>query len=159
VNAAYIKPFIQGIRSVFGTMVNLEVAIGTPTIKSEPLSTYDVSGVIGISGEVVGSIVLSFPAETAQQIVARFSGEECDVTSPDFADAVGELVNMVSGAGKADLPHKGASISCPSVVVGKNHRIATGHETPCVVVPCKTECGQFVIEIALKEATVGAAAA
>lgn len=149
--ASYIKPFIASIQNVFATMLQLPVSVGTPRLKEDQHSQSDVSGIIGLSGDVTGSVVLSFPRETAERIVALFTGTPLTVDSPDFADAVGELVNMVSGGAKAMFTGKKASISCPSVVVGSSHVVAGQSDTPCVVIPCTTDCGALVIEIAIRD--------
>jgi chemotaxis protein CheX len=150
-DASYITPFMTSIQNVFSTMFQLPVEIGEPRIKTESKTTHDVSGIIGVSGEMIGTIVLSMPSDTAESIVALFTGMEMTTESDDFADAIGELVNMISGNAKAEFQRKGVSISCPSVVIGSGHRVASNSGTPCVMIPCTTDCGEVVLEIALKE--------
>ena len=38
--------------------------------------TADVSGIIGFSGDVMGSVVLSFAKDTAMKLVSAFAGKE-----------------------------------------------------------------------------------
>ncbi len=149
-DASYISPFVSSIQNVFTMMLQLPVTVGNPRIKTGGKASHDVSGVIGMSGDVVGSIVLSFPRSTAESVVSLFSGEQLGVDSPDFADAIGELVNMVSGGAKAEFTGKRVSISCPSVVVGENHHIAMQKDVPCVVIPCETDCGELTIEVSIQ---------
>jgi len=151
-DASMISPFVNAIQNVFSTMFQLPVEIGDPRLKTDRKATHDVSGIIGVSGEMVGTIVLSMPMEAAQSIVTLFTGMEFEETSDDFADAVGELVNMISGNAKAEFQRKGVSISCPSVVLGEGHTIAVQSGTPCVLIPCSTDCGEVVLEVALREA-------
>ena len=158
-DANMITPFVNSIQNVFSTMFQLPVEIGDPRIKSDRKATHDVSGIIGVSGEMVGTIVLSMSSAAAQSIVTLFTGTEFSVESDDFADAVGELVNMISGNAKAEFQRKGVSITCPSVVIGENHTIAVQSGTPCVLIPCTTDCGEVVLEVAIREAEVEAAAA
>ena len=146
-----ITPFIHSIQNVFTTMLQLPVEIGEPSLKRERTATHDVSGIIGVSGEMVGTIVLSMPIAAAESVVQLFTGETFETNSLDFADAVGELVNMVSGNAKAEFQRKGVSISCPSVVIGSNHVVSTQSGTPCVKIPCATDCGEVVLEVALRE--------
>lgn len=156
-DAAYITPFIASIQNVFATMMQLKVTIGDPHIKNDQHTTYDISGIIGMSGDVVGSVVVSFPENTATACVALFSGTQLETNNPDFADAIGELVNMISGGAKGMFQgKKKVSISCPSVVVGKGHTVARQKDTPCVVIPCITDCGELVIEIAIRETQAAA---
>lgn len=151
-DASMITPFVNAIQNVFSTMFQLPVEIGEPRIKADRKATHDVSGIIGVSGEMQGTIVLSMPLETASSVVTLFTGVEFEADSADFADAVGELVNMISGNAKAEFQRKGVSISCPSVVIGADHTIAVQSGTPCVLIPCSTDCGEVVLEVALREA-------
>lgn len=146
----YIKPFIASIQNVFSTMMQLEVQTLAPFLRQDNNPDLDVSGVIGMSGDVTGSVVLSFPQGTAENLVALFSGQKADMGSPEFADAIGELVNMVAGGAKAMFKNRKCSISTPSVIVGKNHRIAQQSDVPCIVIPCNTNCGAVHILIAIK---------
>jgi len=150
-DAQYITPFIQSIQNVFTTMLHVPVTIKAPTIKTSRSASFDVSGIIGMSGDVVGSVVLSFPKPTAEKLVASFCGMDLPADSPDFADAIGELVNMVSGCAKGMFVDKDVSISCPSVVIGADHSINVRSDTPCISIPCTTDCGDLAIEIAIKE--------
>lgn len=150
----YITPFIKSITNVFSTMLNMPVTINEPSIKTSSSATYDVSGIIGMSGDVIGSVVLSFSTDTAKKLVTAFCGMELAADSADFADAVGELVNMVSGSAKGMFVDKDVSISCPSVVIGPGHQINTRSDTPCISIPCSTQCGDLTIEIAIREADI-----
>lgn len=155
---AFITPFITSVQNVFSTMLQLPVTVGAPTIKQSPGTTHDVSGIIGMSGDVVGCIVLSFHRQTSVRLVALFTGTEMTTENPDFADAIGELTNMISGNAKGMFTgKKKVTISCPSVIVGDNHQVARPRDVPCIVIPCTTDCGEFVLEIAIADRSAGAA--
>lgn len=155
----FISPFIHSVQNVFSTMLQLPVSVGEPRLKEGARGSHDVSGIIGMSGDVVGCVVLSLSSETAQRIVSLFTGEQTSPESDDFADAIGELVNMISGGAKANFPGGAVSISAPSVVMGAGHTIARQREVPCVIIPCATDCGDLVIEIAIQAHSSPAAAA
>ena len=151
----FVTAFIKSISNVFSTMLQLPVEVGEPTIKTGDEHPYDVSGIIGMSGEVVGSVVLSFPRDTAERIVAIFTGEQMSIDSDDFPDAIGELVNMVAGGAKGMFGGHEVNISCPSVIVGKDHAVSRLKGVPCVLIPCSTDCGEVVIEIAIQDRKQG----
>lgn len=152
-DASFIKPFVASIQNVFSTMLQLPVSVNSPFLKEKNGPNCDVSGIIAMNGDIVGTVVLAFPRQTAERIVSLFSGQQLASDSPDFADAVGELVNMVSGGAKAMFTGKKISISCPSVVVGANHLVARQSDMPCIVIPCATDCGDLFIEIAIQDKT------
>lgn len=154
----YINPFIEAVPSVFATMVHIDVTLGKPQV-TEAQPKYDVSGIIGMSGDVVGSIVLRFPTPVARVIIGKFAGSDCPVESADFADALGKIVGMICDAAKAKFEGKTVGVSSPSVVVGPGHTIARPTQTTCISLPCKAYCGEFCIDIAIREEAEQARAA
>lgn len=145
-----VVPLVNSIRALFSTMVKLDVAIERPHIKTAPAPSYDVSGIIGLSGDLVGSIVVSFQMEAAVKVVSIFTGTTLDADSPDFPDAVGELANMIAGGAKKAFDGK-ANITVPNVVIGAHHRLPRLSDVPCLVIPCRTRVGEFAVEISLKK--------
>jgi len=150
-DASSIKPFIQSIQNVFSTMMQLQLEVGDPIVKQDDEPSFDVSGIIGMSGDVVGSVVLSFPQETAERVVALFTGMPQEEIGEALPDAVGELVNMISGGAKGHYQDRKVSISCPSVVIGANHKVARPRDVPCIMIPCDTDCGSLALEVALRD--------
>jgi chemotaxis protein CheX len=149
IDVKLVTPFLNSVRSVFSTMVGMQITVERPSLKTDPNPAHDVSSIIGFSGQIVGSVTLSFETAVARKLVTAFAGSDMDPTSPDFADAVGELANMVSGAAKKDLGAN-ANITVPSVVVGPGHLIAIHKDIPCVVIPCKSPAGSFTVEVNIK---------
>ena len=80
-------------------------------------------------------------------------GEELTILNHDIEDAVGEITNMASGAGKRDLANGGLNITAaiPTVVVGRNHTIQHVLGGPSIIIPCSTADGPFVVDICLME--------
>jgi len=150
INPTLIMAFVKSTKNVLSTMVGLEPRLGKPHVKIQPHPTYDVSGIIGFSGEVTGTVVVSFSEATAVEIVKAFSGDRLTTDNPDFADAVGELCNMIAGNAKKDFGLE-ASISVPSVVIGSNHQVARMRDVPCIVIPCNCDAGEFTVEVNIKQ--------
>src|SRR5215469_6625014 len=103
INPKLIVPFVNSVRNVFNTMVGVATTVERPVLKTGPAVSYDVSAIIGFSGQVIGSVVVSFQMAAAISLVKSFAGMDLTADSPDFADAVGELANMIAGNAKKDL--------------------------------------------------------
>lgn len=146
----YINPFITSVRNVFGTMLQLDVQFGKAQLRKEETHTHDVSAIIGLSGDVVGAVIVSFPKLAATRIASAFAGTDVTEADDDFADAVGELANMISGNAKKDFDGLQVFISTPSVVLGTGHLIKSTRVTPRLVLPCATPAGSFVVEVGMK---------
>lgn len=145
-----VTPFVESVRTVFQTMLQLNVEAGASYERREPTPSHDVSGIISLTGDFDGSCVLSFPLDAARRIVTIFAGSDCDPGSGDFADAIGELVNMVTGGAKARFKGRTISISCPTVITGSGHVVRASKEFSCFVIPFTSDLGNFVIEVSVK---------
>jgi chemotaxis protein CheX len=158
----YINPFIASVKTVFETMVMTNVTVGKPIPAgggNDPV--VDVSAVIGLSGDAVGAVVLSFDMDTASNIASKFAGIELKPDHPDFSDALGELCNMVAGQAKAKLEGLNCSISLPSVIIGREHIVSQSRSKPRLLLPCQSDLGKFHVEVAMvveKNANAPAAA-
>lgn len=147
----YINPFIASVKNVFQMMVATDVNVGRPFVispQAEPNA--DVSAVIGLSGDAVGCVVLTFSMDTAIKAAERFAGIELTERHPDFGDAIGELANMVAGQAKAKLDGLNVSISLPSVIIGREHVISQSRQSPRLALPCDADIGRFHVEVAME---------
>lgn len=149
--AEVLNPFIQATLEVFRAMTQMEPRRGTPRLKGREDVSYDVSGVVGLTGNVQGFVVLSFRQSAALYVVSAFLGEEVQALDDGVRDAVGELANMVAGGAKRVLAEAGYDlrISIPSVIVGPNHTISRPTGIPCFEVPFETDAGPFSVELCL----------
>jgi chemotaxis protein CheX len=145
----YINPFLLAVQNVFETMIHIPYTLNKPIIKDDSMSSFDVSGIIGITGEVIGCVVVSFPTDIALQLASALLDETLTEIDDDSTDAIGEIANMVAGDAKKRFPKGNTTISVPSVVIGR-HRIAFPKGVPIISIPCKTDKGAFAIDLALK---------
>ena len=145
----YINPFVASICNVFETMVGMPVTVGKPVLKHEVSAPTDVSGVIGFSGDATGSVVLGFSFDTASKVATSFAGVDINPEHPDFADAIGEIANMVAGGAKSKFEGLKVNISLPNVITGSDHSVCPSKTTPRIVLPCDIKAGSFTVEIGM----------
>jgi len=146
----YINPFLKAVKNVFDTMIGVPFTLGKPNIKTETTPQFEISGIIGISGEVRGCVVISLSKGIALQLSSALLDEELTEIDDDCTDAIGEIANMVAGDAKKDFPKVNTTVSVPTVVLGK-HKVAYPSGIPIISIPCKTSAGQLSIDIAIKE--------
>jgi len=152
-DASYITAFITSVENVFTTMLQMQVSVEPPVLKDTSKPSHDVSAIIGLSGDVEGSVVLCFPTPTAEGCISLFIGEEVTSEHADFADAVGELCNMIAGGAKGQFQGKKVSISVPSVVIGSGHSVHQKKDLPVIEIPCACDSGNFSVEVTLIDQT------
>ena len=154
-DARHINAFLESTRAVFGTMLKVPVAFEKPEISTEP-HTSDVSGVIGLSGDIAGSVIVGFCKLSSVQIASALAGTRLEFGSADFADAIGEIANMIAGGAKSRLDGMDVKISCPTVVLAPNHDIRTPSGAASICIPCTTPAGRFTIDVAFQRSAGGA---
>ena len=142
--------FGDSVQNVFKTMLGIHVRAESPALKTKQLRSFDISGIISFTGDMLGSAIIRFNNDTAINLVELFAMERYEVDNEDFVDAVGELCNMVSGNAKKNFDLT-AGISVPSVVFGGGHMVARLKGVPAYIIYCETKHGDFVIELNLKQ--------
>jgi chemotaxis protein CheX len=148
--AEYINPFLKSTIDTFATMLKRKIVPGKIFLRMEPHNT-DISGVIGLSGDIRGAVVMAYPKETALKVVSAFLGENVSELDASVSDAIGELTNIITGYAKKDLTGLSMSISLPSVIRGANHLVDMPKDAPVVCIPFSGECGDFLIEVSIIE--------
>ena len=150
----YINPFINATRNLMTIMAGIKDFKKKELILDQQMrTTFDISAVIGVTGDCRGSIVLSFSKKVAVQILARLVGEPVTEFDDDICDAVGEMVNVISGNAQAELLESGIGNfdrSLPNVIVGKDHVVRHPQNTPCINIFFERELGGFAVQVSLK---------
>lgn len=146
---SYIKPFVVALKRVFETMIAVPFTLGKPALKKGNEVPHEISSIIGLSGNVSGSVVISLSEAVAFQLASALLGEPITELNEVCTDAIGEIANIIAGNAKTDFPTNNNAISVPSVVVGK-HKVSYPSGIPIITVPCATDKGEMIIEIALK---------
>lgn len=151
---SYVTAFIEATKKVFQTMLGLEVTFGAPVPGKLPHLANDVSAIIHMTGGVNGIVVLSLPVASAEKIVNSFVGALVDSKSDDFSDAVGELMNMISGSAKVNFADKQVSLSRPSVIMGEGNTVQQPSGSVCISIPCSSSYGDFAVDVSLQNVSV-----
>ena len=147
--AAYINPFINAVQRLFQTMMALPLHIGQPGLNREARPGHDICGVIEVSGDVTGRVVVSMPEPVAVRLASELLGDILERLDDDAIDAVGEIANMIAGNAKTDFPGGASAISVPRVVIGRDG-VCYPPATPVIHIPCETDKGPLHIDVALK---------
>lgn len=153
----FINPFLQGTIEVLTKMAFVEPRPGKVYLKETSRAQGDVSGIIGITGDMIGSLAISFSESCICHLISRMLGESYTEATQDVFDGVGELTNMISGVARTHLEKDGMEVyaAIPSVVYGKDHTINHILKSPSIVIPFETDEGPFVVDVCIKRANEG----
>ena len=135
----YILPFIKVCRLVFKEFCKTEVEPGRVFFiaKDEYEKNWDISGVIGLSGQVIGAVAISFTEITAFKVTKILTGADHTFIDTDVTDAVGEIINIIAGNVKKDFEEAlRIKISLPTIIKGKAHAIVwPSQKTRIICIP------------------------
>lgn len=147
-----INPFIEATLHVLSSLAFTEARAGKPYLKNDSLAQGDVSGIVGLTGETSGTLSVSFSEQSILAIVSSMFGEPVNKIDEEVKDAVGEILNIVSGQARQKLEMKGRILkgAIPTVITGKNHTISHITKHPIIAIPFDTDNGTFTIEVCLE---------
>jgi chemotaxis protein CheX len=152
----FIKYIQKVVEEVFSTMIFIEPEPGAP-IKREKGNKIpgqkDITGIVGLGGELTASIVLHFKKESALKITSNMLGTEYEDIDEDVKDAVGEVSNMIAGGVKVELAQSGINLdqSLPIVVTGSDFDTSCLNGESSMLVPFTFESNIFFVEFSFKK--------
>ncbi|HOJ14599.1 MAG TPA: chemotaxis protein CheX [Deltaproteobacteria bacterium] len=148
-----INPFIEATLHVLSSLAFTQAKAGKPYLKKDQMARGDVSGIVGLSGEARGTLSVSFSERSILSIVSNMFGEPVHEINDEVKDAVGEILNIVSGQARQKLESMGRSLkgAIPTVITGKNHTISHITKQPIIAIPFDTDNGHFTIEVCIEE--------
>ncbi len=147
VRVEFINPFIIAVTKTLETMVGCKVSRGAPQLKKNPQALYPISGIIGLSGVVAGTVVLTMSKELALKSASVMLMDEYTELNADVFDAVGELTNVIAGNAKAQLEEYRLSLSLPNVINGVETELHFPDSCQPITIPFNTDFGPLAVEI------------
>ena len=143
-----IEVFINGIKHYFRTSTDKEIMVETPyLITTEEIKVDEYTGIIGISGERKGFVLVTAPEEMLRYLVISL-GEQA-ATEDLIHDVVGEVANTISGNARREFG-AGFMISVPLIVQGQPERIGSSKDTKGYVIPSKWNTFPFRLIVSLQ---------
>lgn len=152
-NVAFINPFIDSTLRSLDMMAGIKAEKIGLEVKDDHITAYEISSIIGITGETSGSIIISMGEQLACRIASNMLMEDIQTMNRTVEDAIGEIGNIVVGDARRTLIQDGFSlnISIPTVVIGAGHRISRPGDIPCIAIPFSTDFGVFEVNVGLRE--------
>jgi chemotaxis protein CheX len=146
--------FVETTQIVIKSMApEVEMARGDMCASDKNMLTADVSGMLGITGEVKLSLSVSFSKEAIFKIYAAvFPEEAMEATIFHMGDMVGEITNMIAGNFKNILSELDISFesAIPTIVVGSQQ---VYHPSGSItrVIPFFVDGFHMFIEVSIRE--------
>jgi chemotaxis protein CheX len=153
----YIQPFIDVSIKVFKEFVGYDLVVERPYF-SDPgkaSAEWDISAVIGLTGEARGAVVISMKKGLAVKLTDILTGTAHTELDDEVLDAIGEIVNIIAGNAKQGLESSfRLVISLPTIVKGREHSINwPNNQARIISIPFKTPDNEmFTLSVAVESA-------
>jgi chemotaxis protein CheX len=120
-DASWAILIASSTREVFQRMVGVDV---THIANPEKGPAGSVSALIGLAGALSSIIRVRCTPETARRIATKMLGG-AGTESSEWADAMGEIANMVAGNFKSKVTEltDGCVLSVPTIVTGEDYEV------------------------------------
>lgn len=142
-------PFIQSTTTVFSKMLGWNLELEATESSNRFQSNHDVSGIIGFSGALRGTIVIGIDQEVALAAAAFFGGKPTAIDA-GVMDMVGELANMIGGSAKDRLITSGVNLGLPTVICGKGHRVSNDPGATVELLSFTCPHGPITVEVGIR---------
>ncbi|MDD5067002.1 MAG: chemotaxis protein CheX [bacterium] len=127
IDLTLVNPFLSAAYDVFKQIFNCELRKGQITIKQEPLAAYEIAILIGITGDMYTGVVIYSMKKYSAVKIAQSLDPNAHITegNESFADALGELANIISGNAMSEFAKNGVNltITTPSLIKGEAFEI------------------------------------
>ena len=153
IRAEYVNPFIDAGISVIKQVSGLSFRRGHLSYKRNASPSFDVSIVIGVYGYLSGQVVYSMGRELAERLVIKMLADiALDDIKDLFADTLGELANMITGAATSILNSRddlSLMVTTPAIITGSDISISFVSK-PTIGLSLYSQGGLIEINIALE---------
>ena len=122
----YINSFYKATQDVFRLMLDLEVERGNVEVIEDMISSKEANVILGVTGDLKGSIFFSFTKEMTLEMVKIMSGMEMKEIDNFVSSALGEVANIVGGNAVTNLTEYNyiCDIVPPQIVIGEYRSIS-----------------------------------
>lgn len=131
----YINPFLMAATSVIKDICQVDMKIGRLYVKTTEFASDSVIIMIGVTGEVRGQVLMSFPEAHALHVASKMMmGMPVTALDDMSASAINELGNMMMGNAATILSTKGIAmdITPPTLCRGNVYLKQSYSQNICV---------------------------
>lgn len=148
--AEYVNSFYGAAQDVFKLMLDLEVERGELSLVEGLASGKDANIILGVTGDLKGTVFFSFTKEMTLEMVKIMAGMEMEEIDVFVSSALGEVANIIGGNAITNLSNYNykCDITPPQIIIGNHQSMSMANEKS-LVIPMKTEIGEFNISIFL----------
>lgn len=150
--AEYVNSFYAATKDVFQLMLDINPEKRNVVVVEGMVSSKEANVILGVTGDLKGTILFSFSKAMALEMIKIMSGMEMDKIDSFASSALGEIANIIGGNALTKLTENNyiCDIVPPQIIIGEYESMSMANEK-AIQLTLDTPIGIFDISIFLKE--------
>ena len=146
-----IQPFINAADAVLSQGLQGTTKVGNLTMEEEAYRRKGVAGMIVLTGDIEGRIILDLEPQTAVRVASHYAGADLPESDALIKETIFELANQVVGNSISALNDQGFHFRVhPPAPHTSESGSKSSEDTEAVVMCLSTESGKVFMNMALR---------
>jgi chemotaxis protein CheX len=146
-----IQPFINAADAVLSQGLQSSTKVGNLTMEEEAYRRKGVAGMIALTGDIEGRIVLDLDPQTAVKVASHYAGTELPESDSLVKETIFELANQVVGNAVCALNDQGFHFRVhPPLLLTAQEGDKTSEDTEALIICFETAMGNVFMSVALR---------
>ncbi|MDD6844254.1 MAG: chemotaxis protein CheX [Clostridia bacterium] len=152
-NVEYINPFLMAATNIIKDICQIDMQVGKPYVKQTAFADDSVIIMIGITGEMRGSVIIALTYNKALEIASKMMmGMPVTELDEMATSAISELGNMIMGNAATILSTKGVGIDITPPTLCRGNLTITQSYTKNICIPLSGDDITIELDVAVKDA-------
>ncbi|HVI08752.1 MAG TPA: chemotaxis protein CheX [Candidatus Binatia bacterium] len=146
-----IQPFINAADAVLSQGLSSSTKVSHLEMDENAYRRKGVAGMIALSGDIEGRIVLDLDPQTAVRVASHYAGAELPESDALIKETIFELANQVVGNAVSALNDQGFHFRVhPPALVTADQGDKTSEDTEALMICFETSLGNVFMNVALR---------
>ena len=146
-----IQPFINAADAVLSQGLQCTTKVGNLTMEEDAYRRKGVAGMIALTGDIEGRIVLDLEPATAVKVASHYAGAELPESDALIKETIFELANQVVGNAVCTLNDQGFHFRVhPPVLLSSEEGDKSSEDVEALMICFETSLGDVFMNVALR---------
>ena len=146
-----IQPFINAADAVLSQGLQGTTKVGNLTMEEEAYRRKGVAGMIALTGDIEGRIVLDLEPQTAVRVASHYAGTDLPESDALIKETIFELANQVVGNAISALNDQGFHFRVhPPLLLTAEQGDKTSEDVEALMICFETPMGNVFMNVALR---------
>jgi len=140
-----VNPIIESTFDSFNLMMGVSCRKVGISLKTAQSQLHPISAVIGLTGNIAGTLCLNFSQVAALGAVKRMVDIDLHEITSLVCDTVGEFANVIAGSAKNRVAKLDLGLGLPTVIHGSAVQISFPRDSHPICIDFESDIGPFKI--------------